>query len=54
VIRYKKIFIRLKSHWRGAKLVKDATKKNFFDGIKKKLVKHWNRRVEVEGDYIEK
>jgi hypothetical protein len=46
----------MKSHWRGAKLVKDATppppKKNS-DGIKK-LVKLWNRCVEVEGDYVEK
>jgi hypothetical protein len=29
--------------------------KNFFsDEIKKKLVKRWNRCVEVEGDYVEK
>jgi hypothetical protein len=33
----------------GAKLVKDATKKLFCDEIKKKLVKLWNRSVEVEG-----
>jgi hypothetical protein len=26
----KKIFIRCRNHWRGAKLVKDATKKFFF------------------------
>jgi hypothetical protein len=33
---------------------KEATKKHFFpDGIKK-LVKHWNRCVEVEGDCVEK
>jgi hypothetical protein len=41
-IRSKKnIFIRGRSHWRGAKLDKDATKKLFSDGIKK-LVKLWN------------
>jgi hypothetical protein len=40
-------------NWRGAKLVKDATKKLFSDGIKK-LVKRWNRCVEVEEDYVEK
>jgi hypothetical protein len=34
-------------------LVKDATMKLFPDGIKK-LVKVWNRCVEVEGDYVEK
>jgi hypothetical protein len=50
----KKIFIRWISHWHGAKLVKDATKKLFFsDGIKKHM-KRWNRCVEVEGGYIEK
>jgi hypothetical protein len=26
----------------------------FYDGIKKELVKRWNRCVEVEGDYVEK
>jgi hypothetical protein len=26
----------------------------FSDGIKKKIVKRWNRCVEVEGDYVEK
>jgi hypothetical protein len=52
--RSKKIFIRLRSYWRGAKLVKDATKKLFFsDGIIK-LLKRWNRCVEVEEDYAEK
>jgi hypothetical protein len=41
-------------HWRGAKSVRDATKTFFFsDGITK-LVEHWNRCVEVEGDYVEK
>jgi hypothetical protein len=35
-------------------LVKDATKKLFSEGIKKKLVKCWNQCVEVEGDYVEK
>jgi hypothetical protein len=30
----KKIFIWRRSRWRGAKLVKDATKKLFSDGIK--------------------
>jgi hypothetical protein len=35
-------------------LATDATKKLFSDGIKKKLVKRWNRSVEVEGDYVEK
>jgi hypothetical protein len=39
--------LRGRSHWRGAKLVKDATKALFSDGIKK-LVKRWNRCVEVE------
>jgi hypothetical protein len=34
-------------------LVKDVTKKIVSDGIKK-LVKCWNRCVEVEGDYVEK
>jgi hypothetical protein len=39
---------------RDAKLVKAATKKTFSsDGIKK-LVKRWNRCVEVDGDYVEK
>jgi hypothetical protein len=33
-------------NWCGAKLVKDATKKTFSDGIKK-LVKHWNWYVET-------
>jgi hypothetical protein len=38
--------------WRGAKLVKDATKKLYFsDGIKK-LLKRWNPCFEVEGDYV--
>jgi hypothetical protein len=43
-------------NWRGANLIKDTTKNTFFpDGIKKKkLVKRWNRCVEVEGDYVEK
>jgi hypothetical protein len=45
------VTIRSKN-WRGAKLVKDATKKLFY-GIKK-LVKSWNRCVEVEEDYVEK
>jgi hypothetical protein len=35
-------------------LVKDATKKLFSDGIKKELLKRWNRCLEVEGDYVEK
>jgi hypothetical protein len=39
--------------WRGAKLVKNATKELFSDGIKK-VVKRWNRCVEVDGDYAEK
>jgi hypothetical protein len=39
--------------WRGAKLVKDITKNLFSFGIKK-LVKRWNRYIEVEGDYVEK
>jgi hypothetical protein len=48
------VTIRFKN-WRGAKLVKDATKKKFFfSGGIKKFVKSWNRCVEVEGDYIEK
>jgi hypothetical protein len=38
---------------RSGKLVKDATKKLFSDGIKK-LVKRWNRWVEIEGNYFEK
>jgi hypothetical protein len=46
------VMIRSKN-WRGAKLVKDTTK-NFFGGIKKKLVERWNRCFEVEGDYVEK
>jgi hypothetical protein len=46
------VTIRSKN-WRGAKLVKNATKKLFSDGSKK-IVKRWNRCVEVEGDYIEK
>jgi hypothetical protein len=29
-------------------------KKTFSGGIKKKLVKRWNRCVEVEGNYVEK
>jgi hypothetical protein len=28
--------------------------KNFFSDWIKKLVKRWNRYVEVEGDYVEK
>jgi hypothetical protein len=44
------VTIRSKN-WGGAKFVKDATKKNS-DGIKR-LVKDWNRCVEVEGDYVE-
>jgi hypothetical protein len=40
-------------NWRDTKLVKDATKKIFSDGIKKRG-KHWNRSVEIEGDYVEK
>jgi hypothetical protein len=43
----KKIFIRLRSYWRGAILIKYATIKLFSDGIKK-LVKLWNRCFEVE------
>jgi hypothetical protein len=35
-------------------LVKDATKKFSSDGIKKKLLKRWNRSVEIEVDYVEK
>jgi hypothetical protein len=46
------VTIRSKN-WRGAKLVKDVSKKTFSDGIEK-LVKRWNRCVEVEGDYVEK
>jgi hypothetical protein len=46
----KKIFIRLRSHWRCAKLVKDATKNFSSDGIKKKHVKRWNRCDEFEED----
>jgi hypothetical protein len=34
-------------------LVKDATKICFSDGIKR-ILKRWNRCVEVEGDYVEK
>jgi hypothetical protein len=43
----------LYKNWRGAKLVKDATKKLFSDGIYKKIVKLWNQCLEVVGDYIE-
>jgi hypothetical protein len=43
----------MKNSWRGAKLINDANKKLFSDGIKK-LVKPWKRCVEVEMDYIEK
>jgi hypothetical protein len=50
----KKIFIRLRSHWRSAKLVKDATKKTFFLTELSKLVKRWNWCFEIEGDYVEK
>jgi hypothetical protein len=39
-------------NWCSAKLVKDGKKKN--SGGIKKLVKHWNRCVEVEGDYVRK
>jgi hypothetical protein len=35
------------------KLVKDETKKRFPDVIRK-LIKSWNKCVEVEGDYVEK
>jgi hypothetical protein len=43
--------IRRRSHWHGAKLVKDATKnKQKSVGIKKKkIVKRWNLCVEVRG-----
>jgi hypothetical protein len=37
----------------GAKLITDPSKNLFSDGIKK-LLKRWNRCVEVEGDYVEK
>jgi hypothetical protein len=47
------VTIRSKN-WRGAILVKEATKKLFPDGIKKKLMKHWTRCFEVKGDYLEK
>jgi hypothetical protein len=41
-------------NWRCEKLVKDVTKgKNISGGIKK-VVKLWNRCVEVKGNYIEK
>jgi hypothetical protein len=33
--------------------LKTQRKKTFSDGIKKHI-KHWNRCVEVEGDYVEK
>jgi hypothetical protein len=46
------VTIRSKN-WRGAKFVTDATKELFSDGLKK-LLKRWNRCVEVEGDYLEK
>jgi hypothetical protein len=39
--------------WGGAELAKDATKKLFSYG-NKKLIKRWNRCVEVEEDYIGK
>jgi hypothetical protein len=45
----KKIFIRLRSHCRDAKLVKDTTKKLFFLTELKNLMKRRNRCVEVEG-----
>jgi hypothetical protein len=44
----------MKKSWRSAKLVKDATKKLFFLMELKKLLKRWNRCVEVEGDYVGK
>jgi hypothetical protein len=44
------VTIRSKNR-RDAKLVKDSSKK-LSDGIKK--LKHWNRCVEVVGDYVEK
>jgi hypothetical protein len=48
------VTIRSKN-WYGAKLVKDASKKLFFlTELKKKIVKLWNRCVEIEGDYVEK
>jgi histone-lysine N-methyltransferase SETMAR len=38
--------LRGRSHWRGAKLVKDATKKLYFLTELRKLVKRWNWCVE--------
>jgi len=40
-------------NWFSAKLLKDATKKLFSDGIKT-FVKSWNRCLEVEGNYVGK
>jgi hypothetical protein len=47
------VTIRSKKNLRGAKLVKEATKKLFLMELKKH-VKHWNRCVEIEGNYVEK
>jgi hypothetical protein len=49
----KNVFIRRRSHWRGVKLVKDATKNFFFSDRVEKLVKCWNRCVEVKENYVE-
>jgi hypothetical protein len=38
----------------GQNSLKTQSKNFFSDGIKNKLVKRCNRRVEVEGDYVEK
>jgi hypothetical protein len=46
--------LRGSSYGHGAKLVKARPKYFFSDGNKKKLVKRWNRCVEVESDYFSK
>jgi hypothetical protein len=46
------VTIRYKN-WRGAKLVKDSTKKFFFSD-ELKTSERWCRCVDVEGDYFEK
>jgi hypothetical protein len=45
----KKIFTGVVQNW-----LKMQPKNFFSDGIKKKLVKLWNRCVEVERDYVQK
>jgi hypothetical protein len=48
------VTIRSKN-WRGAKLVKEATKTTtFFSDRIRELVTYWNQCVEAEKDYAEK